>query len=285
MFYWNVIYQDLSFCTNAGKVLLLVKDAKDCRLLQVPWRTCQRLNTDINPTKGPIFPSPHVGLLRKEVTKALNWQKRWSKSMGRQNKAHKYQACENLLVACASAGFGWDRVSFQKKAWGDTAGLADPNWPNKQCIWYHMPSCSVPRGGPARGEVNHGSGACWALGGESATLCVPLTFCIFFLSVLLFLLFVSFAVPLNCPYSDPWVLLFSSHSPPHPTREGGAIEQPCGSLLLARAKPQQCYTPLFWGSVLFTSLLLFYVMICTRNIKINLLIDHSFHSWQLVFSQ
>jgi len=40
--------------------------------------------------------------------------------------------------------------------------------------------------------------------------------CTFFLGVLLLLLFTSFAVLVNCPYPDPQVFPFSSHSPPHP---------------------------------------------------------------------
>ena len=59
-------------------------------------------------------------------------------------------------------------------------------------------------------EVNHG----WASRGERAALCIPL-FCIFFVAVSLLLPFASFAVLLNCPHPDPWVLPFSSHSPPH----------------------------------------------------------------------
>jgi len=48
-------------------------------------------------------------------------------------------------------------------------------------------------------------------------LCVFPFFCIFFLSVLLLLPFASFAVLLNCPYPDPRVLPFPSHSPLHPS--------------------------------------------------------------------
>ena len=47
-------------------------------------------------------------------------------------------------------------------------------------------------------------------------LCTCCCFCIF-LSVLLLLLFSSFAVLLDCPYPDPRVLPFSSNSPPNPS--------------------------------------------------------------------
>ena len=67
-------------------------------------------------------------------------------------------------------------------------------------------------------------------------LCVFPCFCIFFLSVLLLLLFASFAVLLNCPYPDPGALPFSSYSPPHPSG-GRGDRQLRRSLLLARAKP------------------------------------------------
>jgi len=115
---------------------------------------------------------------------------------------------------------------------GDTAGLADPNWPNK--TGYLIP-CAIMLGdewGSWPGEGNHCSGARWALGSERVALCIPL-----FLSVLLFLLFTSFAVMLNCPYPSPRVSPFSFHSSPHPTRGRGA-DRPRGPLLLVGAKPR-----------------------------------------------
>jgi len=65
-----------------------------------------------------------------------------------------------------------------------------------------------------RGEGNCDLGLCWASGGGRVALYIPLPF---FLSVLLSLVFASFAVLLNCPYPDPQVLPFSSNSPPHPS--------------------------------------------------------------------
>ena len=73
-------------------------------------------------------------------------------------------------------------------------------------------------------------------GHRSELHCVFRWFCILLLSVLLLLL-ASSAVLLNCPYPDPRVLPFSSHSSPTPA-EGGATERPRGLLLPARAKPQ-----------------------------------------------
>jgi len=74
----------------------------------------------------------------------------------------------------------------------------------------------------------------WRLGNalgsgcERAALCIP-----FFLSVLLLILFTSFAVLLNCPYLGHEFCLFLPILLPTPVG-GGAIEQPRGSLLPAR---------------------------------------------------
>jgi len=38
------------------------------------------------------------------------------------------------LFLSACSGFGWHRVNSHKNPGGDTAGPADPNWPNKQGI-------------------------------------------------------------------------------------------------------------------------------------------------------
>jgi len=86
-------------------------------------------------------------------------------------------------------------------------------------------------GGDGQGEVSRGSGACGASGSERVALCLPL-----FVLVVVLLLFVSLAIMLSCPYSDPRVLPFSPSSPPHPSG-GRATEQPRGSLLSARVKP------------------------------------------------
>jgi len=87
----------------------------------------------------------------------------------------------------------------------------------KQDIRYYVLSCSVLNGGAGWGEVNSGSGACGASGSESCSVHFRGLFCISFLSVLLLLLFNSFAVLLNCPCPDPRVLPFSFRSPPHPS--------------------------------------------------------------------
>jgi len=72
-------------------------------------------------------------------------------------------------------------------------------------------------GGAGQREGSHGSGACGASCGESCSVHFRSLFFIFSLSVLLLLLFASFAVLLNCPYPDPRVLPFSFLSPPHPS--------------------------------------------------------------------
>ena len=57
--------------------------------------------------------------------------------------------------------------------------------------------------GELAGQVSRGSEAREALGGESCSVHFRCMFCIFSLSVLLLLLFASFAVLFNCPYPDP----------------------------------------------------------------------------------
>jgi len=70
-------------------------------------------------------------------------------------------------------GFGWDRVNFHKKPGGDTAGLADPNWPDKWSIQYHVRSCWVWNGGAGRArEVSHCWGVRWASGSERELPCI-----------------------------------------------------------------------------------------------------------------
>jgi len=122
-----------------------------------------------------------------------------------------------------------------------TAGMAQANKTNKQGIQHHMLSCSVLSQGADWGKINRCSGVHWALGGERVALCTPL-FCIF-LSVLLLLLFASFAVLLNCPYPDPQLPPLLQI--PLPTPAGGsATEQPRDSVLLAGAKPRHLMMPL-----------------------------------------
>jgi len=67
-------------------------------------------------------------------------------------------------------GFGWDRVNFHKKPGRNTAGLADPDWPNKQGIQYHVTSCSVGSGGAGWEEVNRCWRERWVLGDESCSV-------------------------------------------------------------------------------------------------------------------
>jgi len=52
-------------------------------------------------------------------------------------------------------GFSWDRVNFHKKPGGDTAGPADPNWPDNPGIRYRVPSCSMRSWGAARECAGH----------------------------------------------------------------------------------------------------------------------------------
>jgi len=77
-----------------------------------------------------------------------------------------------------------------------------------------MMSCSVYNWGSWLGKGHHCSSAGWALGSEKIPVYHAL--CVLTLSVLLLLLFFSFAVLLNCLYTNPQVFAFSSHSAPHP---------------------------------------------------------------------
>jgi len=106
---------------------------------------------------------------------------------------------------------------FHKKPGVDTGRTADPNWPNKQDIRYHVTSCSLWCGTAGWGEVVIAQEQHQAV---REVLCIFPWFCVLFFSVLL-LLFTSFAVLLNSPYPDPRVLAFSSDSPPQRTRRKG----------------------------------------------------------------
>jgi len=104
--------------------------------------------------------------------------------------------------------------------------MADPNWPNKWGVQYYVTSHSVLSGGAGqgwgwRGKGNRCLAVCQACNDKRELLSVFTWFCILFLSVLLLLVFSSFAVLLNGPYPNPRVLSFSSDSPPHPRRRRG----------------------------------------------------------------
>ena len=87
-----------------------------------------------------------------------------------------------------------------------------------------------------------------ALGSERVALCMPL-FCVFFLSVLLLLLFALFAVLLNCPYPDPPVLPFSSHSP---AQRGGGRGNGAAALALCC---QPGLEPVSWSLLCLAAIL------------------------------
>jgi len=139
-------------------------------------------------------------------------------------------------------GFSQDRVNFHKMPGGDPARRADPTWPNR--TGYSIPRAAILGSGwgaAGRQEGSHGSGAHAAGGGESGSVHFRCLFCIFSLSLLLLLLFASFAVLLNCPYSDPPVFfLFLTILLPTPAG-GGATKRPCGPWLLARGQTMTCW--------------------------------------------
>jgi len=99
-------------------------------------------------------------------------------------------------------GFGQERVNFCQKPGGDTAGRADPTWPNR--TGYSIPCAAML--GSGGGSCTAGSrsrlGSVW-LWRAVRVLCSTVLFCVFFLSVSLLFLFPLFPVLLNCPYPDP----------------------------------------------------------------------------------
>ena len=68
-------------------------------------------------------------------------------------KSHLYLQQPRSSSFCP--GFGWDRVNFHKKPGRDTAGPADPNWPNKGVFATMCP----------HGVAQHWGGS-WLGGGE-----------------------------------------------------------------------------------------------------------------------
>jgi len=111
-------------------------------------------------------------------------------------------------------GFSQDRVNFHQNPGRDTAGQADPTWPNR--AGYSIP-CAIMLG--SSGVGSRAAGTHLRLGsmhgglGERLSVLCGLC-CVFSSSVLLLLLFPLFAFLLNCPYPDPPVspcfFLFSS---------------------------------------------------------------------------
>jgi len=115
-----------------------------------------------------------------------------------------------IAVSCCPA-FGQDNANFHQEPGGDTVGWADPNWPNR--TGYSVP-CAVMLGSRERKLGRGGGGkqlrlgSMWGIGWWELLSAFRYLFYIFFLSVLLLLLFVSFTVLLNCPYFDPRVFAF-----------------------------------------------------------------------------
>ena len=100
-------------------------------------------------------------------------------------------------------GFGQDRVNFHQHPGRDTAGRADPTWPNRAGYSIPCASCWVPVRGSWGQELTRSSGAqAPVLSGRTVLWVIGLC-CVFSWSVSLLLLFPLFAVLLNCPYPDP----------------------------------------------------------------------------------
>jgi len=95
-------------------------------------------------------------------------------------------------------------VNFHQNPGRDTAGRADPTWPNR--AGYSIP-CAVMLGS-GWGEMDGRKSVAAqehaaAVGGESCSLRSAVLCCVFSLSVSLLFLFPLFAVLLNCPYPNP----------------------------------------------------------------------------------
>ena len=91
---------------------------------------------------------------------------------------------------------------FTRSQEGTQPGRLTQTGQTKQSIGGHVPSCWVLGAGGGR-EVGRGSRAHRAPDGESYSVHFTVLFCIFSLSMLLLLLFSSFAVLLNCSSPDP----------------------------------------------------------------------------------
>ena len=127
-------------------------------------------------------------------------------------------------------GFGQYRINFHQEPGGNTAGRADPTWPNRARVFHTMcRHAGFWLGEAGWREGSCGSGGCGSgVGGESCSLHSAVLFCAFSLSVSLVLLLPWFAVLLNCPYPDP--LIFACFFPfsSTPQQEAGAAERPRG---------------------------------------------------------
>ena len=122
-------------------------------------------------------------------------------------------------------GFGQDRVNLSPEARrGHSRGGADPTWPNRTGYLIPCAVTQASRWGASQREVSRGSGAQGGTGWWELLCAFCCLFCIFSSSVLLLLLFASFTVLLNCPYSGPQIFcLFLSI--PLPTPEGGWVTE------------------------------------------------------------
>jgi len=114
-------------------------------------------------------------------------------------------------------GLAMTGLIFTRRQKGTQPGW--PNWPKK--MEYSIPCKVMLGGGAGRREVKSGSGVRRASDSESCSVHFAVCFVYFLLSVLLLLLFASFAVLLNCPYPDPRVLSIFFHSSPHPSGGSG----------------------------------------------------------------
>jgi len=79
-----------------------------------------------------------------------------------------------VLIPCL--GFGQDRVHYHQKPGGDTAGRADPTWPNR--TWYSIPCAAMLGSGWGAGqeEGSRDSGARRAPGSECCSVHFTVSF-------------------------------------------------------------------------------------------------------------
>jgi len=125
-------------------------------------------------------------------------------------------------------------VNFHKKLGGDTPSTADPNWPNKQHIQFHVTSCLVLKWGGwlGQGIAAQEQAGHWAV---RRLCCVFLPLCILCIIIVVILLFFCCSVKLSLSQPTSFAFSFQFCSPSH--HGGRPSEQLHDSLLPGGAKP------------------------------------------------
>jgi len=104
------------------------------------------------------------------------------------------------VLGSARTGLIFTRI-LEGKPGRDTAGQADPTWPNRE--GYSIPCAVMLGSGGGRGSGNSLMARERTVAPVRENGSVDCLCCVFSLSVLLLLVFPLFSVLLNCPYPDP----------------------------------------------------------------------------------